>query len=194
MRCLIGDRMFNNPPLLVNCCAVPIVGDWYSPAPLLLTVCSFPNPGDLYYQLLLTDFLWFILWIRAFNQLLLINCCFLTCDWKFCAHSYYTFLYSSWVFFFNHTEIIQIGSFLPIFKIPIVKWEPSRYIIANIPLDSDALPCIPNPPILYYYNANESFIPNMYCYIFRIPEILLLTPHSFLADDRTVPNPPSCYC
>jgi hypothetical protein len=73
-----------------------------------------------------------------------------------------------------------------------VKWETSRYIIANIPLNSDVLPCIPYPPMLYCYNVNEFFIPSMYCYIFGIPETLLLTPHSFLAYDRTVPNPLSC--
>jgi hypothetical protein len=78
-----SDRMFNNQFFQINHCAVPIVCDWNSHAPLLLTVCSFPNPGDLCNQLFLTDFLWFILLIRAFNQLLLTNCCFLTCDWNF---------------------------------------------------------------------------------------------------------------
>jgi hypothetical protein len=42
----------------------------------------------------------------------------------------------------------------------------------------------------YCYHLYEFFIPSTYCYMVRIPETLLLTSHSFLADDRTVPNPP----
>jgi hypothetical protein len=105
-----SDRMFNNQFFQINHCAVPIVCDWNSHAPLLLTVCSFPNPGDLCNQLFLTDFLWFILLIRAFNQLLLTNCCFLTCDWNFVPTNCILRFYFS-----IHTEIIQIKPFFLIF-------------------------------------------------------------------------------
>jgi len=201
-----GDWKFANPLLLTNLCIPNLIGcltinsfksiivpfrscDWNSPVPLFLTVRSFPNPGDLCNQLFLTDFLWFIPLIRAFNQLLLTNCCFLTCDWKFCAHD----LYPGFSFPI-HTEYIQISPFSLIFKVPIVKWESSRYIIANIPLGSDMRPFSPNPSILYCYNFNEFFIPHLYFYRWGIPEILSLIFHSFLVHDRTVPNPPILYC
>jgi len=43
----------------------------------------------------------------------------------------------------------------------------------------------------YCYHLHEFFIPSMYCYIVRIPELLLLTSHSFLANDRISSKPVS---
>jgi len=89
-----------------------------------------------------------------------------------------------------HTEIIQISIFLPIFKFPTVLdcKHPDMLLLTylSIPICCHSFQ---TRQCWYCYHLNEFFIPAMYCYIVRIPETLLLTSHSFLADDRTVPNP-----
>jgi len=224
-RPVIGCLTTNSCELII----VPFRSDWNLPNPPFLTNFLSSNPfGEILKPIISNWFFVFLHKIKPFNPLLLTNCVFQSFDWKFCAHDMYPgFLFPI------HTEIIQTSSFSLIFKIPIVKWEPSRYIIANIPLDPDIWPFIPNPLILYCYSFNEFFIPMhvllhvenswnviantsfvsgswpncskpvsfgiatsltnfsspfMYCYMLRIPEILLLTLHSFQGSDHLIDN------
>jgi len=179
-RPVIGCLTTNSCELII----VPFRSDWNLPNPPFLTNFLSSNPfGEILKPIISNWFFVFLHKIKPFNPLLLTNCVFQSFDWKFCAHDMYPgFLFPI------HTEIIQTSSFYLIFKIPIVKWVPSRYVIANIPLDPDIWPFIPNPLILYCYSSNEFFIPSMYCYMLRIPEMLLLTPHSFQGSDHLIDN------
>jgi hypothetical protein len=101
-------------------------------------------------------------------------CCFPTCDWSFVAQ-----ILLSVFLCFNPCRTIQTEYFYSIFTLQILWNVKFRLIFLSI-LFRHAWPNVPNPLLWYCYQFNEFFIPVLYFYILGIPELLLLTTHSFL--------------
>jgi len=151
---------FNNQLFLTNYRAVPIVIEIFRIRHFWQILC-FPIRGWKFWDpLFLIGFLYLNLRIKPFNPLLLTNCVFNPRLKILCPWSQYVSIYVLGFRFQSIPNSSKSGSFSLIFKAPIVKWVPSRYIISNISLDSDIRPFIPNPSNLYCYNFNEFFIPS----------------------------------
>jgi hypothetical protein len=101
----------------------------------------------------------------------------LTFDWKFCSLWY---CYQEGILIPNPYRNYPNQIFPLIFKFPTVRSQTSRMLLLTF-LYFRYVAIHSKPVIMVLLPFSEFFIPPIYCYMLRIPELLFLTLHSFLA-------------